>query len=94
MEIIIGIITAVFLVLIAVIISQATRIGTLESSSKNEYKRINSLVAEIDVTKKKHEETISSFNQERECFIKEIEHLKSSENFTEPVQAKGFNVFE
>jgi peptidoglycan hydrolase CwlO-like protein len=72
MNTIIAVCTAVFILLIGIIIRQAVKIGTLESSLKNEDKSINSLLAKLDIAEQEHSKAISSSNQEREESIDKL----------------------
>jgi type VI protein secretion system component VasK len=89
MDIIIGIVTAVFLIFIGVIIRQASRIGTLESSLKNEDKNINDMRAEIVVINKKHNESVSSLSEIHRVEVERLnvknEKLKSKSHNKKPL---------
>lgn len=72
MNSIIAVCTAVFILLIGIIIRQAVKIGTLESSLKNEDKSINSLRAKLDIAEQEHSKAISSSNQEHKDVVDKL----------------------
>ncbi|WP_141235694.1 hypothetical protein [Pseudoalteromonas sp. NBT06-2] len=81
MNTIIAVCTTVFILLIGIIIRQAVKIGTLESSLKNENKSIDGLIAKLDISVQKHEETISSIKKEHADIVNELNHkIKVLEN--------------
>ena len=95
MEITIGILTALLVGTLFICIRQASRIGILESTIKNEDKRFNDLITKTERTETEHNESVSSLTHELNRLKKEIEHLKSSNKFNETIQAKtDFDVFE
>ncbi|MGL1957845.1 MAG: hypothetical protein OCD00_11080 [Colwellia sp.] len=85
MNTIITICTAIFLLLIGIIIRQAIKIGTLESSLKNEDKSINSLRAKLDVAEQEHKESISNL---KEVHSKEVELLNDKIHKSKPPRVK------
>jgi hypothetical protein len=85
MNTIITICTAIFLLLIGIIIRQAIKIGTLESSLKNEDKSINSLRAKLDIAEQEHKKAISSLENKHS---KEVESLNDKIHKSKPPKVK------